>query len=740
MQAWFMGWVTNRYLGWPGASTFTHPTAAYLNAPAWLICLLLPRVEGSELVFRASASPTLERRLRALGGRREGGFCRVPAGRILDFEDLFGYGGIAKDDDYNALRLRVYFGCEQAEQVARATILHQDPGSLDFAGLTVPLYPYQARAVRFLQRAERGILGDEPGLGKTLQAIAWAIGHGPTLVVCPAGVSGVWQAELTGKSKATVGALRGTAAAPIPQSDFVIVSISVVQAHLAALKRQGFRSIIVDEAHQIKDLRSQRTKAVTSLTETIPRRLFLSGTLLLRSAEDMFPILRLVRPDEFPSLAIFRSRYCKTTPVYTRAGRKQKVVGSQRTEEFRRRMEPWMAARRLSEVVEDLPPLTEQTISVELSAEQAVRYKACVQRMRSEARRSRAGITAFQEATRVLQEAKTEAAKAILDDFWFSDRKALAFSHMLEPLDKLESKAWSDISIRLTGSVSPEERTRRVGEFQTNPRIRLALCQLEAAGVGITLDAADTVLMVDPGWTPALVEQAVHRARRVTTKHPVHVIHFVVAKTLDEARWERMRNAATRSTTSTASKASSQPCTSPCWGNFSSRRPCRWPPRNADRSVFAVLPRKPAEEAPDEQCDGENPFPDDGRRVGNVLRCGGGGSLGDVVWCRMERRLQEQEDEPHNGDDGEESACHQAAVAPAALGGPACESEAARAPLEATGREAAAGATEPALHPPKRACHAFQAAQQVVKWASHEPGTVGRTVRMCTSRESTSAC
>lgn len=503
--------------------------------------MIRPRVEGNHLVFTASASPTLDKRLRDLGGRREAGTCRVPSNRILDFEDMLGYGGIEKDDEYHALRLRVYFGCEQVEQVARATILHQDPGNLDFPGLTVPLYPYQARAVRFLQRAERGVLGDEPGLGKTLQAIAWAIGRGPTLVICPAGVSGVWQAEIPGKSTATVATLRGTQATVIPAADFVVASFSVVQAHLEALQAHGFQSIIVDEAHFIKDPKSQRTAAVTAVAKLIPRRLFLSGSLLLRSSEDLFPILRLVRPDDFPSLPVFRGRYCRTTPVRTPSGRKQKVVGSQRTDELSRRMEPWMAVRRLSQVVEDLPPLTEQAINVELLPDQMSRYRSCIQRMRSQTPRSRGGITAFQDATRVLQEAKTDAARAILDDFWFSDRKALVFSHMLEPLEKLETKAWTDIAIRLTGAVPPDERTRRVRDFQTNPRLRLALCQLEAAGVGITLDAADTVLMVDPGWTPALVEQAVHRARRVTTKHPVHVIHFVVAGTLDEARWERMR-------------------------------------------------------------------------------------------------------------------------------------------------------------------------------------------------------
>jgi SNF2 family DNA or RNA helicase len=504
--------------------------------------LLRPRIDGSALVFDATASPTLGSRLHALGGHREGRLCKVPLHRVLDFEDLLGYGGIEKDDAYLDARFRVFFGADRAEQEQRATLLHQDPGTLGFPGLKVPLYPYQARAVRFLQRARRGILGDEPGLGKTLQAIAWAVGEGPTLVVCPAGVVGVWEAEVAGKSTATIAAVRGVRPAPMPGTDFVVVSFAVLHAHLDAVRARGFRSIVVDEAHFIKDPRSQRSKAVAAAAQGIGRRLFLSGSLLLRNAEDLFAVLRLVRPDDFPTLAAFRARYCRLSEIRAGGRKVKRVVGSQRTAELRTRLEPWMAARRLAEVVDDLPPLTEQTLHVELLPDQLQRYRAWLQRMRSQAPRSRDGLSAFQEAMRVLQEAKTAAASAILEDLWFSERKALAFSHHLEPLEALETKPWQEMAVRLTGAVSPEERTRRVARFQSDPRVRLALCQLEAAGVGITLDAADTVLMVDPGWTPALVDQAVRRARRVTTRHPVHVIHFVVPKTLDESRWERMRD------------------------------------------------------------------------------------------------------------------------------------------------------------------------------------------------------
>lgn len=512
--------------------------------------VLQPRLDGQDLVFPASPSPTLDKRLQALQGRRDGGLCRVPVHRILDFEDLFGYGGLAKDDAYHAQRALTYFGCDVAEQTQRATLLHQDPGPLDFPRLTVPLYAYQARAVRFLQRAGCGILGDEPGLGKTLQAIAWATGAaptpahpnppGPTLVVCPAGVCGVWEAEIRAKSTASVAVLRGTRPTPIPAADFVVLGFPILQAHVTHLAQHGFASLVVDEAHWAKDPKAQRTKAVTQVAQAIPRRLFLSGSLLSRSTEDLYPILRLVRPDDFPSLGAFRSRYCVARPVRTAAGLRRKVVGSQRTAELRQRLEPWMAARRLREVKDELPDLTEQVMQVELTPDQQARYRSHLRAMRSHAPRSRGGLTAFQEATRVLQEAKTQAARAVLDDFWFSERKALVFSHHLEPLEQLDTKAWQDMAIRLTGAVSPQERTRLVAAFQREPTLRLALCQLEAAGVGITLDAADTVLMVDPGWTPALVDQAIHRARRVTTDHPVHVMHFVVPDSLDAQRWERM--------------------------------------------------------------------------------------------------------------------------------------------------------------------------------------------------------
>jgi SNF2 family DNA or RNA helicase len=458
----------------------------------------------------------------------------------LDFEDAFGYGGIEKDEAYYAARFGMYFGVNRAEQEARAELLYQDPGILQLPGLRVPLYPYQARAVRFLHRAGSGILGDEPGLGKTLQALAWTLlSGGRTLVVCPAGVVGVWLSEVATKTHLTVAPLRGTTTEEVPVADVVVVPNSVVHSHLERLGKAGFTNLVVDEAHTIKNPTSQRSRAVTALAGKVARRLLMSGSLVLRSNEDLYPVVRLVHP-YMPGLKAFRERYCTVKSIRIRRRVVQTVVSSQRGPELRQRLEPWMASRRLAEVVSDLPELREQAIHIELMGEALERYRTCIKRMRSETRGSTGSLEAFREATVALQTAKTSAALEVLEDLRPTDRKVLAFSHHLAPLDALETKPWGEVAIRLTGSVPPAERTLRVAAFQTDPRIRLALCQLQAAGTGITLDAADTVLMVDPGWVPALVDQAIRRARRVTTRHPVMVYHFVVRGTLDEARWARL--------------------------------------------------------------------------------------------------------------------------------------------------------------------------------------------------------
>lgn len=508
--------------------------------------VIRPEVVGAELVFRAPAGVTIDKRITQLQGKRNGLECRIPITGILDFADHFGYYGIEKDDEYHAAWRTVFFGVTDDEQVERATLLHQGNAPLEVPRLKVPLFPYQARGVRFLHRAGSALLGDEPGLGKTLQALAWAsYSGGRTLVICPAGVVGVWLNEIESKTTMSTASLQGIAPKPIPGGDVVVVPFSVVHAHVPLLKQAGFTNLVVDEAHAIKDLQSRRTQAIIELADTMQRRLLLSGSFLLRNNEDLWVPMRMVHPGA-PGRQAFRDRYCKVQKK--RLGAKghfrnvDKTVGSQRSAELSQRLSPWLASRRLAEVIEDLPPLREQVIRLDLVGPDLERYRACIQRMKASAAHGQASMGAFREATLALQRVKNEAAKALLEDLDYNEeRKMLVFSQHLDPLDEIQSmKRWDGRTIRLDGSVPSARRTEFVAKFQADPRLRVALCQLIAAGTGITLDAADTVIMVDPGWVPALIDQAIRRARRVTTKHPVMAYHFVVRDTLDERRWSRI--------------------------------------------------------------------------------------------------------------------------------------------------------------------------------------------------------
>jgi SNF2 family DNA or RNA helicase len=457
---------------------------------------------------------------------------------------MFGYEVIEKDDAYHTAGAHVFFGVNMTEQGERATLLYQDAGDLLVPGLRVDLYPFQTRAVRFFQRTGRGILGDEPGLGKTVQALAWALlMEGRTVVVCPAGACGVWEAETKGKTDLSVAVMRGASAQQIQATDVVVIPYSVLHHHLATLRGVGFANLIVDEAHYIKNPESERSRAVKELSVGIQRRLLMSGTLLLRGNEDVWAVARLVHP-MMPTWDAFKERYCKIQEVYVRHLHRKvrQVAGPKNSEELRTRLHPWIATRRLSEVRPDLPELREQQVEAPLEGKHRSGYVASIHKLRDNVGDDRKAREAFDEALEALQGAKTAAALELLEELWPNeDRKALAFSQRLAPLDELESvKTWQDSFIRLDGSVKPEERTRRVARFQSEPRIRLALCQLEAAGTALTMDKADTVLIVDPGWVPANVDQAIRRARRVNTKHPVIAYHFIVKGTLDERRWKRM--------------------------------------------------------------------------------------------------------------------------------------------------------------------------------------------------------
>lgn len=178
------------------------------------------------------------------------------------------------------------------------------------------LFPYQQEGVLQMERWRgRMVLGDDPGLGKTAQALVWLDAHPelrPAVVVCPATIKFVWEREAKAWMGITpkVEILKGKNGKSLPKADLYIINYDILSGWIDELKKLNLQVIIGDEIHYIKSPKSIRTKAFKSLCKGVPYVLPLSGTLMLNRPAEGFIPLNIVAPSVFPSFTKYAFRYC----------------------------------------------------------------------------------------------------------------------------------------------------------------------------------------------------------------------------------------------------------------------------------------------------------------------------------------------------------------------------------------------------------------------------------------------
>ncbi|QER44981.1 hypothetical protein F0726_01921 [Acidithiobacillus caldus] len=408
------------------------------------------------------------------------------------------------------------------------------------AGLGGELRSYQKAGVEFITQHAKGkaYVGDEMGLGKTITALA-AIHQEqayPALVVCPAVVVGNWKQEaekwLPQKSVQIIKSGKDTVD---PKADIVIASYALA----GVAKGHKFQQIVCDEAHYLKNPKSQRTKTVAEIAKATPRRLLLSGTPVTNKPKDIFSQLEIVdvagKGKPFGTFFTFATQYC--------GGHEGRfgfeADGATNIEELNQRLRDSVYLRRdKSQVLTELPEKQRQVLLVGIPPETRRRIKEIEKEYdRDKENRVRgAEIKAMTNEMVAVGMGKIDAASEYLEDFAETGKKLIVFANLREVQQALLDKA-RDMGIphvHILGDDSAEDRTRAVRDFQEKPDVRFAICSLKAAGVGVTLTAASDVLMVEQDWTPANLDQAEDRAHRMGQKNAVNVVYLVMQGTIDQ--------------------------------------------------------------------------------------------------------------------------------------------------------------------------------------------------------------
>ena len=428
-------------------------------------------------------------------------------------------------------------------------------------GMQAELRPYQSEGLAWLQRLRSvdlgGILADDMGLGKTVQVIAhFSAEHSagrldrPCLVVCPASMVGTWQRELarfTPDLKTIVlhGNKRDTAG--LGAGVIGITTYGVLHRDIAQLEKIPLHIAVCDEAQVVKNAGTKAAQALRKLDAR--QRLCLTGTPLENHLGELHAQVTWAAPGLFGSRTAFDETFVK--PI------EQGEPG--RADALRRRMKLVLLRRTKNQVATDLPPRSESVVMVEMSARQRSFYEAIRLSMDKRIRDvikekgiNRSGIEVIEALLRLRQvacdpallktpealacgeSAKLDALAEMLPTMIEDGRRILIFSQFTSFLDRIEEVVLKPAQmtwLRLDGQTS--NRQELVDRFQAH-EAPLFLLSLKAGGTGLTLTAADTVILADPWWNPAVEAQAADRAHRIGQTQPVLIYRLVCAGTIEE--------------------------------------------------------------------------------------------------------------------------------------------------------------------------------------------------------------
>jgi SNF2 domain-containing protein/helicase-like protein len=460
---------------------------------------------------------------------------------------------------------------ERAEGGAAACMRLPAPGFVRVPG-DRELMPHQAQLVAAAAAGHRTfLLADEPGLGKTAQALlaAEAANAYPLLVVVPSVVKINWarEADLWTPNRSTT-VVHGNGDTVDGYADIVVVNYEVLDRHVGWFGEFGFRGMVVDEAHFIKNKSSQRSQHVLDLSKRIrsrttrPLLMALTGTPLINDIEDFLAIWQFLGwIDETEPLGelmdcLEETGLTPADPGFGPAARQCVIdLGIVR----RRKID--VAADIPARRTADLPVELDERVSRSLRAAErdlarrlVSRYETALANRRTGAvdgidhalvrkvatwEQKDSGSTATGENVfsmmRRIGQAKAGLAADYAAQLARSAGKVVFFAKHIDVMDVAEA-AFAKQGLRfasIRGDQTPASRQRNIDAFVNDPDVAIAVCSLTAAGVGLNLQVASNIVLAELSWTDAEQTQAIDRSHRIGQTEPVTAWRIIAARTIE---------------------------------------------------------------------------------------------------------------------------------------------------------------------------------------------------------------
>ncbi|MCC7515570.1 MAG: DEAD/DEAH box helicase [Bacteroidia bacterium] len=428
--------------------------------------------------------------------------------------------------------------------------------------------PFQRAGIAFARERENVLIADEMGLGKTIQALGICNNTQAQkiLIICPASLKLNWQRESEKwlKEKKEIEILNGKESAR--QAQVYIINYDILSKH-KWIAEENWDIVICDESHYLKNPKAIRTKSALEILKKAKKKIMLTGTPILNRPIELQTVLAALGCDFAKNWFGYAKRYCGA--YKSRFG--WDVSGASNLEELQEKLRSSVMIRRLKkDVLLDLPAKTRQIIEIPQGGFSSVlKNEAKIMKSYDEKKKVLAELKKqaeeqkdnadfknkieslrnaisldFAEISRVRHEtalAKTEFTIEYINDMLESRDKVILFAHHIDVIDKLSS-AFPDISVKFTGEMTAEDKQKSVDKFQNDANCKIFIGSIMAAGVGITLTAANTVVFHELEWTPSAISQAEDRAHRIGQKENVLVQHLVIDGSIDSMLAKKIKS------------------------------------------------------------------------------------------------------------------------------------------------------------------------------------------------------
>ena len=414
-----------------------------------------------------------------------------------------------------------------------------------------PPLEHQKEAVQKLVENKKFILADDMGLGKTTSTIIAALESGSkkVLIICPATLKINRKREIENYSDKSIYIAESKNFST--EADFVIINYDIIKNFHDPKKKNDsqvlaakFDLVIIDEAHYIKNATAQRTKLINDIIKNTERIWLLTGTPMTSRPIDYFNLLSIIDSPVAKNWMAYAIRYCSGYQFNVGGRKVWNVTGASNLEELRDRT-LGLTLRRLKENVLDLPDKIITPVYLRLKSKSYENvmgeYYDWYDKNPDESKSLTVQFSKLTKVRQIIADEKIAQTIELAENILEQDKKVIIFCNFTDSLNKI-TEHFGKTAVKLDGSMSKPERQNSVDQFQDNPKVKVFVGNIKAAGVGITLTSAEAVIMNDLSFLPSDHAQAEDRAYRYGQKNNVLVYYPIFENTIEGVIYDILNN------------------------------------------------------------------------------------------------------------------------------------------------------------------------------------------------------